>query len=173
MVMDLPYERISIGESEEQINKDFERAEEYSVLASRSTFLGHNKFELSTGLIIAARFADKIRRVAIVSLRKWVPKDIIIRDVSALNKELYEEIVNKRKMDKLDIIKVVVDVLYDEVEKKLRFSNIRITRYYPEEQCTTLCKERVSELEREISRIKEENKKLKESIEKIKSLISS
>jgi len=150
-----------IKESEEQISRDFERAEEYQQLTARATAIGANKYELSTGLTIAARYADKLRRVAIVALGKIVPREVIIRDVSELNKQLYEEIVNKMKIDKLEVVRIAVDVFYDEKENKLRFENIRINRYYTEEKVKALLKE----WEDRLKTLDEENKKLKSELD--------
>jgi len=150
-----------IKESEEQISRDFERAEEYQQLTARATAIGANKYELSTGLTIAARYADKLRRVAIVALGKIVPREVIIRDVSELNKQLYEEIVNKMKIDKLEVVRIAVDVFYDEKENKLRFENIRINRYYTEEKVKAFLKE----WEDRLKTLDEENKKLKSELD--------
>ncbi|BCU70868.1 DUF2258 domain-containing protein [Stygiolobus caldivivus] len=141
----------------EEYSRDLERAEEYEQLTARATAIGKNKMELSTGLIIAARYADKLRRVALVAFSRMVPKDIIIRDVSELNKELYEKIVNEMKLDKLDVIKIVVDAEYDDQNKKLVFSNLRIMRYYNEDKIRKMCKEyedKIKSLENEVQNYK-------------------
>jgi len=72
----------------EEYSRDLERAEEYEQITARATALGKNKMELSTGLIIVARYADKLRRVALVAFSKMVPKEVIIRDIAELNKQL-------------------------------------------------------------------------------------
>ncbi|ARM76058.1 DUF2258 domain-containing protein [Acidianus manzaensis] len=137
--------------------RDIERAEEYEQMTPRTVILGENKFEISTGLIIAARYADKLRRVALVSLSKIVPKDIIIRDISELNKQLYDEIVNKLKLDKLSVIRITVEAYYNSQEKKIVFSNLKINRYYTEDEC-----------KKEYENVIKENQKLKNEIEEIK-----
>lgn len=158
---------------EEEISRDIERAEEYQQLTARATAISANKYELSTGLIIAARYADKLRRVAFVALGKIIPKEIIVRDIAELNKQLYEEIVNKMKVNKLDVIRIVVDVFYDDKEKKLKFDNIRITRYYTEDECKKLYgeevnKKRVEELESENTRLRSELETLRKEYERLK-----
>lgn len=151
---------MSIKEEE----RDLERAEEYELMYSRGTLRGENKFELSTGLIIAARFADKLRRVAIVALSKMVPKDVIIRDVSELNMKLHNEIVEKRKIGKLDIIKITVNGYYDQASNKIVWEDYRILKYVSEDEYNKLLKE--NEL------LKAENKQLKDKIEEIKRVLS-
>ncbi len=163
-----------LKEGEEQITRDIERAEEYQQLTARVTAIGLNRYELSTGLTIAARYADKLRRVAIVALGKVIPRDIIIRDISELNKLLYEEIVNKMKVGKLEVIRILVDAVYDESEKKLKFENIRVQRFYDEEKVNSMIKqyeERIRSLEEENSKLKEELEKIKSKLEKFNELI--
>jgi hypothetical protein len=147
--------------STEEENRDIERAEEYEKLTPRSTILGENKFEISTGLIIAARYADKLRRTALVLLGRMIPKDIIIRDISELNKKLYDEITSK-KIDKLSVIRIVVTAHYDPNNKKILFDDVRIQRYYSEEEC-----------KKQFEEIAKENEKLKSEISEIKQKIQS
>ncbi|ABP95208.1 MULTISPECIES: DUF2258 domain-containing protein [Metallosphaera] len=145
--------------SAEEINRDMERAQEYEVTTSRVSPLGENRFELSTGIIIAARFADKLRRVALVSLSRIVDREIIIRDISELNKELFNKLT-EMKIGKLDLVKIVVEARYNREEKKLHFENVKITRYYTEEQCRAMN-----------STLSEENEKLRKELEKIKATL--
>lgn len=154
----------------EDETRDLERAEEYEQTIARATAIGKNKMELSTGLIIAARYADKLRRVALVAFSKMVPKDVIIRDVSELNKELYDLIVNQMKIDKLDVIRLLVDAEYDEENKKLKFSNIRIVRYITEDQCNKKMDEISKQLEDYKKKYEELNKQVEEFKQKIKQI---
>ncbi len=135
--------------------------------------IGKNKFELSTGLIIAARYADKLRRVALVAFSKLAPKDIVIRDISELNKQLYDLIVNQYKIGKLDVIRVTVEAEYDEVEKKIKFNNIKITKYYTEEDCKRLSEPQIEELRNKINELTKENEELKNKINEIKEKLNS
>ncbi|QGA54241.1 DUF2258 domain-containing protein [Sulfolobus sp. E5-1-F] len=151
----------------EEINRDMERAEEYEQTTTRVSALGQNKFELSTGLIIAARYADKLRRVALVAFSKIAPKEVIIRDVSELNKQLYSKIVEEMKLGKLDVIRISVDAEYDYQNKKLIFSNLRIIRYVTEEQCAERYKNVISENEK----LKEEISELKKKLQDILSIL--
>ncbi|MCQ4336751.1 MAG: DUF2258 domain-containing protein [Sulfolobales archaeon] len=141
-----------------------ERAEEYEHTTMRASAIGTNKFELSTGIIIAARFADKLRRVALVAFGKMVDKNVVLRDVAELNKELYEEIVNKRKIGKLDVIRIIVDAEYDEKENRIKFSNVRIQHFVPEDQCAS---------RENLERLQKENEELRSKLEKIKQMLTA
>ncbi|MCG3109190.1 hypothetical protein L3N51_01480 [Metallosphaera sp. J1] len=148
--------------SVEEINRDMERAQEYEETTSRVSPLGENRFELSTGIIIAARFADKLRRVALVSLNRIVPRDVIIRDVSELNKELFNRLT-EMKIGKLDLVKIVVEVRFNRDEKKLYFENVKITRYYTEEQCRAMN----SAISQEYEKMKKELSQIKATLEQL------
>jgi len=144
--------------------RDLERAEEYEHTTMRASAIGTNKFELSTGIIVAARFADKLRRVALVAFGKMVDKNVVLRDVAELNQELYEEIVNKRKIGKLDVIRILVDAEYDEKENKIKFSNIRIQHFVPEDECAS---------REDLERLQKENEELRSKLEKIKQMLTA
>jgi hypothetical protein len=153
----------------EEYSRDLERAEEYEQITARATALGKNKMELSTGLIIAARYADKLRRVALVAFSKMVPKEVIIRDIAELNKQLYDKIVNEMKLDKISVIKIIVDAEYDEQNKKLVFSNLRILRYYNEEEIKKICKS----YEDKIKALEEDIQNYKKKVVQIEQLLKS
>jgi hypothetical protein len=144
--------------------RDLERAEEYEHTTMRASAIGTNKFELSTGIIVAARFADKLRRVALVAFGKMVDKNVVLRDVAELNQELYEEIVNKRKIGKLDVIRIIVDAEYDEKENRIKFSNIRIQHFVPEDECAS---------REDLERLQKENEELRSKLEKIKQMLTA
>jgi len=157
---------------EEEAKRDIERAEEYEQISVRASAIGRNKFELSTGLIIAARYADKLRRVALVAFKKLAPTEIIIRDIAELNKTLYEKLVNEMKIGKLDVIRILVDAEYNEEDKKIYFSNLKIQRFYTEEDINRIVSEKVEELNKKIENLIKENEKLKKNLEEIKNKLS-
>ncbi len=161
------------GETPEEVSRDLERAEEYEATVAGGSVLAANKFQITTGVIIAARYADKLRRVALVALGKYVPKDIIIRDVAELNKELYHEIVEKRKLGKLDLIRVTVVLHYDESAKKLIFDDVKISVFMDEEKCKETYEKEIEELKHKVDELTAENSKLRETIEKIRQVLSS
>jgi hypothetical protein len=158
---------------EEEVKRDLERAEEYEQTTARASAIGKNKFELSTGLIIAARYADKLRRVALVTFSKLAPKDIVIRDVAELNKQLYDILVNQYKIGKLDVVRITVEAEYDDVEKKIKFDNIKINRYYTEEECRKISEPQIEELKNKINKLSQENEELKNKIKEIKEKLAS
>ncbi|MFP3259384.1 MAG: DUF2258 domain-containing protein [Sulfolobus sp.] len=158
-----------VPKEQEDYNRDLERAEEYDQTTARASVLGKNKIELSTGLIIAARYADKLRRVALVAFSKIAPKDVIIRDVSELNKQLYDKIVNEMKLDKLDVIRIMVDAEYDENENKLKFENLRIIRYYTEDECN----KKFEEIQQQLLQLQKQLEDYKNKIKQVESLLST
>jgi hypothetical protein len=156
---------------DESVSRDLERAEEYEVTVAGGSVLGANKYQISTGVIIAARYADKLRRVALVALGKYIPKDVIIRDIAQLNKELYHEIVEKRKLGKLDLVRITVTLHFDEAEKKLVFDGVKIAPYINEERCKEMYEGQINDLKRQVEQLTAENGKLKESLDKIKQIL--
>lgn len=131
---------------------------------SQEAGLGVIRVQLTTGTIIAARYALKLRRVALAIFKAHgVPASVVVRDVSELNKQLYEELINKRGIGKLDVIRITVDAEYSAQEGRIRFSNVRVVRYVPEENCLS-----TSEMQKKLSELQEENRKLREMLEEIK-----
>ncbi len=132
---------------------------------------GKTAFQLSTGLIIAARYANKLRRVALVSLGNSVPKDVIIRDISEINKKLFDELITKNKIDKLDVIRLTVKAVYDPENKKLELEEYKIVRYVPEEKCISLSQEDLLRIKKENEKLKAEINSLKEKLKEIEQMI--
>ena len=161
-----------MAESEEAVSRDLERAEEYEETVARSTVLGANKYQISTGVIIAARYADKLRRVALVALGKLIPKEVIIRDIAELNKELYHEIVEKRKLGKLDLIRITVTLHYDEQNQKLVFDEVKLSTFVDYERCKEGYEKEIENLRKELESLKSENEGLKAALSQIKEIAS-
>ena len=161
-----------MSEPEEAVSRDLERAEEYEETVARSTVLGANKYQISTGVIIAARYADKLRRVALVALGKLVPKEVIIRDIAELNRELYNEIVEKRKLRKLDLIRITVTLHYDEQSQRLVFDEIKVSTFVDSERCKEGYEKEIESLRKEIEGLRSENEALKSAIGQIKEIAS-
>ncbi len=167
----------------EDVERDKERVAEYERLYGGVSIQGPLTVELRTGIIIAARFADKLRRAAFAAFRKTVPEDVILRDVAELNRHIYNELI-RRGIDKLSLIRISVLARYNEKENRIEFSDIKIERLYTEEEVQRLIEDkearvkelesrieelekRVRELEGEIIRCKE----LEEKFEKLKSVL--
>lgn len=142
--------------SEEEVARDEARVEEYRRLYTGVSLKAARTAELRTGIIPAARFADKIRRVALAAFKGYVPREVIIRDVAEFNKELFDIIVNRMKCEKGDLIRVIVDVTYDEESQKLMFGEPRIERFIPESQVRAEYEEKIRELEEERERLSRE-----------------
>ncbi len=162
-----------MGERPEEVSRDLERAEEYEATVAGGSVLGANRYQITTGVIIAARYADKLRRVALVTLGKYVPKDVIIRDIAELNKQLYHEIVEKRRLGKLNLVRITVTLHYDEGEKRLVFDDVKISIFVDEEACREPYLREVEELRRRVEELSSENSRLRETFDKIRSLLAS
>ncbi|MEM2529257.1 MAG: DUF2258 domain-containing protein, partial [Ignisphaera sp.] len=79
---------------------------------------------LSSGLVIAGAYADKIRRTLFAQLRDYVKKDRewgqrIAFAVAQLNRLLYSILVEQIKIDKGDVVRIRVDYEIDEVGKNV------------------------------------------------------
>lgn len=141
--------------SEEEISRDEARVEEYRQLYSTVALKAARTVELRTGIIPAARFADKIRRVALAAFKGYAPRDVIIRDVSEFNKKLYDVIVNKMGCAKGDLVRIIVDVAYDEEGQRLIFGEPRIDKFVPESEIKAAYEAKIKELEAERDRLAE------------------
>lgn len=137
----------------EDIERDKERAVEYEKLYSGFTIQGPLTVEIRTGIIIAARFADKLRRAAFAAFSRAVPEDAILRDIAELNKAIYEEMI-KRGIDKLTLVRISVIITYDQKDNKLNFSNIKIERLYTEDEVNKIINEKCSGLEKRLEQIR-------------------
>jgi hypothetical protein len=137
----------------EDVERDKERVVEYEKLYSGFTVQGPLTVELRTGIIVAARFADKLRRAAFAAFSKTVPEDVILRDIAELNKSIYDEMTRKN-IDKLALVRINVVVSYDQKNNKLNFSNMKIERLYTEDEVDKIVREKCGELEQKLERIK-------------------
>jgi hypothetical protein len=137
----------------EDVERDKERVVEYEKLYSGFTVQGPLTVELRTGIIVAARFADKLRRAAFAAFSKTVPEDVILRDIAELNKSIYDEMIRKN-IDKLALVRISVVMSYDQRNNKLNFSNMKIERLYTEDEVDKIVREKCGELEQKLERIK-------------------
>jgi hypothetical protein len=133
----------------------------------------HVTIELRTGVIPTAIYANKLRRIAFVLLSKHVPKDIIMRDITELNQELYHKLVEEMKLAKGDLIRITLTATYDKSINKLTFSNIKVDRYLPQSEIAAGFESRIKELEEQLQILKFENQTLKEKLNKIKEIVSA
>lgn len=153
----------------EDVKRDEARVEEYEKLYTGVSLKATRTLELRTGIIPAARFAVKVRRVALAAFRKYAPREVVIRDVSEFNKKLYDLIVNKMKCEKGDLIRIVVEATYDEEAKKITFEEPVIERFVPENQIRMEYEERIKILEEELEKLRSEAEACIDRLSKLKS----
>ncbi len=96
---------------------------------------------LRTGLVVAAGYADKVRRVLFAQLRDAVKSgQLTNQDVAmaagSLNRFLFELLVNELKVDKLDVVRVQIDYEVKESKVVFDFSSLRVEvwRRLPDEE---------------------------------------
>jgi hypothetical protein len=67
-------------------------------------------YELSSGLVIAGAYADKIRRTLFAQAKSInVSTDEVVRASAELNVVLYEILVNRLKIDKGDAVRIRIE----------------------------------------------------------------
>ncbi len=107
--------------------------------------------QLSTGLVIAGAYADKVRRVLFAQLKdeiksgKLTPQKVA-QKAGELNRILFEILVNKLKIDKGDVVRIRVEYdLHDsEIEWHLETLSIEVFKRVPEEEVEKAVKETIS-----------------------------
>jgi hypothetical protein len=101
--------------------------------------------ELSSGLIIAGAYADKIRRTLFAQLRDLVKQDKnvareIARATAELNIVLYRILVDELKVDKGDVVRVRINYTYDAGSKRINWNykslKLEAFKRIPDEQVT-------------------------------------
>ena len=104
--------------------------------------------QLSSGLVIAGAYADKVRRVLFAQLRDEIKSGKIeSRQVAyragELNRLLFEILVNKLKLDKGDVVRVRIEYeLKDgDIEWKLDTLRVEAFRKIPDEEVEKAVKE--------------------------------
>lgn len=97
--------------------------------------------KLSSGLVIAGAFADKIRRTVFAQLRDMIKEGAIkssdvAYSVAQLNKLLYSILVENLKVEKGDVVRIIVDYEVSEgkLEWKLDTLKIELFRRVPAEE---------------------------------------
>ncbi len=112
--------------------------------------------QLSSGLVIAGAYADKIRRVLFAQLRDEIKSGKIeSRQVAyragELNRLLFEILVNKLKLDKGDVVRVRIEYeLRDgDIEWKLDTLRVEAFKRIPDEEVEKAVKE-VVEVAKEV-----------------------
>ncbi|ADB58873.1 DUF2258 domain-containing protein [Archaeoglobus profundus] len=112
------------------------------------------EMRLNTGLVIVGAYADKVRRTLFAQLKdkikaKEIDSKMVAKAAGDLNKLLYEIFVNRLKLDKGDVVRIVVD--YDvrdgEVVWDLDSLKIEVFKRIPEEEYAEIVRESVKRIE--------------------------
>lgn len=91
---------------------------------------------LRSGLVLAAGYADKLRRTIYAQLREYAKRDRefagkIAYYTAALNRALYTLLVENLKVDKLDVVRISIEYEVDEVNKAIiwKWNTLRVDVY--------------------------------------------
>jgi hypothetical protein len=110
--------------------------------------------QLSTGLVIAGAYADKLRRVLFAQLRDMIKRGEIDNKTVAmrageLNRLLFDILVNKLKLDKGDAVRIRIeyDVKDGDIVWKLDTLRIEAFRRIPDEEVEKVVKESIKRYE--------------------------
>lgn len=132
---------------EENIQRDLEKAQENVELYGGHLLKAPNRYEIKTGVIVAARFADKIRRTAFAVFGGVLPREEIVRATSELNKRIYEALISMG-VGKLDIVRITVEAAVE--GGKLVFGEPKIEWFIPHSEV----QKKVEECEKKMSEIR-------------------
>lgn len=115
--------------------------------------------ELSTGLVIAGAYADKLRRTLFAQLRDHVKqnKDFakeVARASAEVNSLIYIVLVEKLKADKGDVVRIRIQYDVEDGRIKWYYDTLRIEYFkrVPDEQVTKIVEETIREKAEEIRR---------------------
>ncbi|ABO09228.1 DUF2258 domain-containing protein [Pyrobaculum calidifontis] len=141
---------------EENVQRDIEKAQESVELYGGHLLKAPNRYEIRTGVVIAARFADKLRRTAFAVFGGVVPKEEIVRATSELNKKIYERLVSMG-VGKLDIVRISVEASVE--GGRLIFGEPKIEWFVPHtevEKRVKECEEKFAEVKQKIENLLKE-----------------
>jgi len=114
---------------------------------------------LSTGLIIAGAYADKVRRTLFAQLKDKVkageitPQEVA-RAAGELNRVLYHILVEKLKTDKGDVVRVRIEYEVEDGNVKWKYDTLRLEafRRIPDDEVASKVKEVISRIEEILSK---------------------
>jgi hypothetical protein len=141
---------------EENIERDIEKAHEHMELYGGHILKAPGKYELRTGIVIAARFADKLRRTAFAVFGGVVPREEILRATAELNKKIFERLISMG-VGKLDLVRITVEATVE--GNKLVFGEPKIEWFISHtevERRLQECEKRISEAKQKIESILKE-----------------
>ncbi|RLI26803.1 DUF2258 domain-containing protein [Candidatus Bathyarchaeota archaeon] len=131
-------------------------------------YMPTKKVELRTGVIPAALYANKLRKVALAIFRDRVPRDIVLRDVAKLNQMLYRRLVEELKLSKGDFIRIMVKAAYDEEKGEIVFDEPNIERLVFESDVKKMYESKMKELEEKLRKLEEERDSYRKELETLK-----
>lgn len=106
--------------------------------------------QLSTGLVIAGAYADKVRRVLFAQLRDKIKageltNQLVAQKAGELNRLLFDILVNKLKIDKGDVVRIRVeyDIVDGNIVWKLDTLHIEAFKRIPDEEVEKAVKETI------------------------------
>ncbi len=133
---------------------------------------------LSTGLIIAGAYADKVRRTLFAQLKDKIKNNEITpqevaRAAGELNRIIYEALVYKLKIDKGDVVRIRINYEVEDGKIKWDYSSLTIEafRREPDEKVEEIVKESIKEIlekEKEEKTIEEKGEEKREELEEEK-----
>lgn len=110
--------------------------------------------QLSTGLIIAGAYADKIRKTLFAQLRneirnEEVTSQEVARAAAELNQLLYRIIVDKLKSDKGDVVRARIQYDLENGQIKWKYDTLQLEYFkrVPDEEVAKIVSEALSTLE--------------------------
>ncbi len=113
--------------------------------------------ELSTGLVIAGAYADKLRRTLFAQLRDMVRQDKefareVARASGEINRLLYIILVDKLKADKGDVVRIRVQYDVEDGKIKWYYDTLRLEYFkrVPDEQVMETVKQVINEKLKEV-----------------------
>jgi hypothetical protein len=141
---------------EENIQRDMEKADEQIELYGGHVLKAPGRYELRTGVVIAARFADKLRRTAFAVFGRVVPREEVVRAAAELNRKIYERLI-AMGVGKLDIVRITVEAAVE--GNKLVFGEPKIEWFIPHaevEKQLQECEKRIAEMKQKIESLLKE-----------------
>ncbi len=126
------------------------------------------KVELRTGVIPAALYAGKLRKVALAVFKTLVPRDVILRDIAKLNQILYGKLVEELKLGKGDFVRISVKAFYDKDKGELLFEDPHIERLVFEMDVKQTYEAKIRELEEALRKAETEKEYYRRQLENLK-----
>jgi hypothetical protein len=133
-----------------------------------STTSSLEKFELRTGVIPVALYADKLRKVALAVFKNLAPRDVILRDVAKLNQILYGKLVEELKLGKGDFVRITVKAFYDKDKGEISFEEFHIERLVFESDIKQTYEVKLRELEEALRKVEDEKEYYRKRLENLK-----